>query len=400
MDDRYLDKEQKFYNYRTAEIEGSNIFDINKASNSWAQNFLDDPRYMLESENSEMQIVHMTPREYWEICARDVFNKPVDQLMNQWRTLDSKTLDHLTQVILKYKKRFPITYINYASHNHPTQEGLHRMIVAGDLFGWDTRFPVMVIKWADEEKAAQEKENKRKNEVENNISRAIDKALRYKYYNIDELKDQLYSEIENQLKYDDEFEGRSFKLDLVDSGDKANPGLLVIVDNKYECFINYDEIHIQEKSVEDEFDDEDISDWLKDLLNENVEKTYAYAHDYLMSDELQNELIIEFGEEYSYQPICKEVCDFIAKRCKDCEPLSFAIGVWKYDKNEFEPISMKGHCVIKHKDRLYDFTSNQYLDYDITPAKTQPRILEFDSEMSEALNTNIYKDGNYIITTM
>ena len=195
--DRWLDKEQKFYNYHTSEVDGSNIFDVNKASNSWSQNFLDDPYYMLKANNMEMNIEHMSPKEYWIRCARDVFKKPVDQLLNQWRTLDAKTLDHLTQVILKYKKRFPITYINYAEHNHPTQEGLHRMIVAGDLFGWDTKFPVMIIRWADEEKASAEKENIRKNKVENEISRAIDKALRYYYNNIDELKDQLYSEIEN-----------------------------------------------------------------------------------------------------------------------------------------------------------------------------------------------------------
>ena len=391
-DDRWLDKDQKFYNYRTSEVDGSNIFDVNKASNSWAQNFLDDPKYMLESENSEMNIVQMTPAEYWKICARDVFNKPVGQLMNQWRTLDQKTLEHLTQVILKYKKRFPITYINYASHNHPTQEGLHRMIVAGDLFGWDTKFPVMVIKWADEEKAAQEKENKRKNEVENNISRAIDKALRYKYYNINELKDQLYSEIENQLKYDDEFENRSFKLDLVDSGDKANPGLLAIVDNKYECFIDYDEIEFQEKSLEDDLDDEDISDWLRDLLNEE----YVIPEEFLRSKELQDDLIMQFGENFSEKPICKEVCEYVKDRCPKCELLSFAISVWKDLGAEFECISNKGHCVIRLDNNLYDYTSNQYIDYGIDYSDGV-RILPYNEKLSKALNAKIYSNKNYMI---
>lgn len=407
MNDRYLDKEQKFYNYRTAEIEGLNIFDVNKASNSWAQNFLDDPNYMLKSENSVMNIVHMTPAEYWKICARDVFNKPVDQLMNQWRTLDEKTLDHLTQVILKYKKRFPITYINYASHNHPTQEGLHRMIVAGDLFGWDTKFPVMVIKWADEEKAAQEKENKRKNEVENNISKAIDKALRYKYYNIDELKDQLYSEIQDELKYDDEFENRSFTLDLVDSGDITNPGLLVIVDNKYECFIDYDDIQLQEKSsyntldsytdLDDLIIDNNSEEWLNSYLNES--QSADSTINFLTSSALINELKTKFGSNFYNKPVCKHVCEYIANRCDRCEALKFEIGVWKLSGDDIEPISIKGHCVIRYQDKLYDFTSGQYSQYGISEGEL-PRILEYDSTLSKIYNIDIYRDNDYIITVL
>ena len=389
-DDRWLDKDQKFYNYRTSEVDGSNIFDVNKASNSWSQNFLDDPKYMLESENAEMSIIYMTPLEYWKICARDVFNKPVDQLMNQWRRLDGKTLDHLTQVILKYKKRFPITYINYASHNHPTQEGLHRMIVAGDLFGWDTKFPVMVIKWADEEKAAKEKENKRKNEVENNISKAVDKALRYKYYNMDELKDQLYSEIQYELKYDDEFEDREFKLDLITSDD--NLGILAIVDNKYEVFISYDEIEFQEKSLDNDLDDDDISDWLRDILNEE----YVIPEEFLRSKELQDELIAQFGENFSEKPICKEVCEYVKDRCLKCELLSFAISVWKDLGSEFECISNKGHCVIRLDNSLYDYTSNQYIDYGIDYSDGV-RILPYNEKLSKALNAKIYSNKNYMI---
>lgn len=400
--DRYLDPEQKFYNYRTAEIDDNQIFDINKASNSWSQNFIDDPIYMRDQENAEMQIVHMTPREYWEICARDVFNKPVKQLMNQWRTLDAKTLEHLTQVILKYKKRFPITYINYASHNHPSQEGLHRMIVAGDLFGWDTEFPVMVIKWADEEKAAQEKANKRKNEVENNISRAIDKALRYKYYNLDDLKDQLYSEIQYQLKYDDEFEDKEFTLDLVDSGDEVNPGLLVIVDNKYECFISYDDIQIQVQSLEADFNDEDINDLddldITDLDWLNLNESMDVIESFLTSKSLQKQLAEEFGSGYAAKPICNKVCKFIKDLEPRCEMLDFMIAVWKLDDHTAEPISVKGHCVIRYNNKLYDYTSHQFDDYGIDVAKTEPRILIREADLDEFFGADAYADGNYVIT--
>ena len=394
MNDRYLDPEQKFYNYRTSEIDGNQIFDINKASNSWAQNFIDDPKYMRDVENSEMQIVHMSPQEYWEICARDVFNKPIKQLMDQWRTLDGKTLEHLTQVILKYKKRFPITYINYASHNHPTQEGLHRMIVAGDLFGWDTKFPVMLIKWADEEKAAQEKENKRKNEVENNISKAIDKALRYRYYKIDELKDQLYAEIEAQLKYDDEFEGRSFKLDLVDSGDKTNPGLLTIVDNKYECFIAYEEIQLQEPSIADELDDED--DWLFETYG--ISRIFPNVHTFLTSDALHNDLIMNFGNDYSKSDLHKEICNYIKDRCPECDIVYLGVSVWRDAEADFAPLMESGYAVIKYRDKLYDFTSHQFDALGLKANDMQPRVLSYNERLSNKLRTDIYSDGDYIIS--
>ena len=48
----YLDKEQKFYDYRTIEVDGDNIFDTHKASNSDAQQILNGDPYWKNEKNT------------------------------------------------------------------------------------------------------------------------------------------------------------------------------------------------------------------------------------------------------------------------------------------------------------------------------------------------------------
>lgn len=268
MDNRWLDAEQKFYNYHTADIDGTDIFDIHKASNSDAQQILDGSDYWKTERNTYSEIIDMTPTEYFEACAKDCFNKPVENIIASRRN-DKAILEHLTEVILKYKKKFPISYIDYAQEGNPEQEGLHRMMVAGDLFGWDTKFPVQIIKYIDLERADKEKAFKHKRQIERYLQRAIDRALRYKYYNIDELKTQLYDEFEQEVRYIDEFENREFALDF----DVNDTTVNVCIDNKYDGEFDIDKIQLITKSNEidtDELEDldlDDISDWLKDLLD-------------------------------------------------------------------------------------------------------------------------------------
>ena len=267
----YLDKDQKFYDYHTGDIDGTDIFDTNKASNSDAQQILNGSTYWKEDRNTYSEIIYMTPYEYFKHCAEDCFNESAEQLIAS-RRRDKNTLEHLTQVITVYKKKFPLPYIDYATHSTPSQEGLHRMMVAGDLFGWDMKFPVQIIKWVDEDRAKQEKEYKHKREIERYLQKAVKKALRYKYYNIDELKDQLYSEFKDEVRYIDEFENREFDLDLTDSGDEETPGYLAIIDNKYECFIDYEDIQWLTEKPDIEVDDledldyDDLSDWMKEFI--------------------------------------------------------------------------------------------------------------------------------------
>ena len=91
---KQLNSDYEFQDYGTSAVNGADIFDINKGSNGYAQDILDNPEYMKNKKNIEMEIVQMRPKEYWRICARDVFKKPVEKLLHQWRTLDKETIDH------------------------------------------------------------------------------------------------------------------------------------------------------------------------------------------------------------------------------------------------------------------------------------------------------------------
>ena len=86
----------------------------------------------------------MSPNEYYSLSAK-ILNTTVDNLIAD-RASDKERIERLKAVILKDKKKFPMTFIDLAQGE---QEGLHRMYVAGELFGWDTKFPVLVIRKND-----------------------------------------------------------------------------------------------------------------------------------------------------------------------------------------------------------------------------------------------------------
>ena len=395
----YLDKEEKFYDYHTGDVDGSDIFDIHKASNSDAQQILDGSKYWREEKNTYSEIIEMTPMEYYETCAKDCFNKPVENII-KGRRADNNILEHLKQVIQKYHKKFPIPYIDYANHSNPEQEGLHRMMVAGDLFGWDTKFPVQIIKWVDEERAQREKEFKHIRKIERYLEIAVEKALRYNYYNIEELEYQLKDEFEDQVRYLDEFENRDFKLELLPLEDKM---MEVIIDDKYKVDFEMDKIKFLEPT-EDELEDiefDDLDDWLKSYIGESVSlnEVHVIPREYLMSRELNQELKDAFGDRYFEQPLCKEVCEYISARCSKCRMLKFAIGVWKDTGSDLELISNKGHCVIELDNKIYDFTSDQYNHYGISKKKSQPRVLDYDEDLSKVFDCPVYRDNDYLIST-
>ncbi len=401
----YLDKEERFYDYHTSDIEGNNIFDIHKASNSDAQQLLDGSKYWRDEKNTYSEIVEMTPYEYFEACARDCFNESTDQLIKS-RRMDKNTLEHLKQVLQIYKKKFPIPYIDYATQYNAQQEGLHRMMVAGDLYGWDTKFPVQIIKYVDEEKAKKAHEWKHIREIERYLQLAVERALRYKYYNINELKDQLRSEFETEVRYLDEFEDRDFKLDI-EEVDKET--LIATIDDKYKWEFPADNVQYLDASDKEDIDLEDIdfddlSDWMKDLLadleNEKKKLTEHIVRtaEFLVSNELLDQIKEKFGVEYYKKPLCKEVCEFVKSLCPECKLLDFAVGVWKYSNYELEPISTKGHCVIQYQDKVYDYTSDQYTGYGISKADSQPRILKYNKSASEAFGGDVFMDRDYVIS--
>lgn len=117
---------------------------------SYYDNFLNekDLAYMQEAKNRTGEIVMMTPEAYFRACSQFAFNYRVS-------SEELKTQRRINKKVEKYKElmakgvKFPLCMLNKADSG---QEGLHRMMAAGDLYGWHTQFPVLVITPYDQEK--------------------------------------------------------------------------------------------------------------------------------------------------------------------------------------------------------------------------------------------------------
>ena len=106
--------------------------------------FLDEEElaYQQKYEHRTGRIVMMSPEQYYEDCALYAFDHfvSINTLKNQRRE-DQDINDELME-LMQNGTKINMCYINKADHG---QEGLHRMMAAGDLYGWDTKFPVLVI---------------------------------------------------------------------------------------------------------------------------------------------------------------------------------------------------------------------------------------------------------------
>lgn len=134
-----------------------NPFNTSTTGMSYYDNFLNekDLAYMQKAKNLTGKIIMMSPNEYYEACSRDIFNgrSSVEDLK---RSREYSKFKDNTSFIDKYKSlmqsgtKFPLCTLNYAT---PTQEGLHRMYAAGELYGWNTKFPVLVVEDYDKDLA-------------------------------------------------------------------------------------------------------------------------------------------------------------------------------------------------------------------------------------------------------
>lgn len=132
---------EEFYDYGTKDITKwidkdlpypSEIFDTSTLGGFSAyREYLNDPKYILK----------ITPKEYFEQVAKGR-NQPFSQLVDHIER-DSKILKHLRNVILKAKKSFPMPYVSRS--NGAQQEGLHRIYVFAELYGWNKTFPCLVL---------------------------------------------------------------------------------------------------------------------------------------------------------------------------------------------------------------------------------------------------------------
>ena len=154
LTEAYLDPEKRFWDYRTGQISGNKLFDITRSESSYGQSLLDGLG-KADSKGRVGRIVEMSPTEYFKACAKG-FGSSYAAQINQIKA-DKDTYQLLSDVIDKYNRQFPITYLDYS--NGFAQEGRHRMYIAGERFGWNTKFPVLVIE-AEESPLFELKENR------------------------------------------------------------------------------------------------------------------------------------------------------------------------------------------------------------------------------------------------
>lgn len=136
----------KLNEYLTKSVNNKNIFDTTTLGgfSYYAQCIPGDSEneYMKNKKNRVGEIVQMSPDEYFSLCAK-MFDTTIEDLKEQKISDNGEEyINKLKDVILKEKKQFPMTFICLPDKQ---QEGLHRMYVAGELFGWDEKFPVLVI---------------------------------------------------------------------------------------------------------------------------------------------------------------------------------------------------------------------------------------------------------------
>jgi hypothetical protein len=184
-----IDPDGKFSDFGTGYItKGDDIFD-DRTHVPFYDDLIKNPEYMAEHKNLKGTIKMMSPREYYQECAEKIFGCSVSNLMSS-RRIDDKVNSDIEEIITKYKRQVFLPYINYAEKG---QEGLHRMLVAAKLFGWDHKFPVLVIEWVDEARAKRRERLKYEELVGRYIGNAVHRALKYEY--------KSYEEFENDLKY-------------------------------------------------------------------------------------------------------------------------------------------------------------------------------------------------------
>ena len=280
---RLLKEDTEFYDYKTAPVDLSkgDVIDTTKVGMSYYDDYLNEKEaeYLLKKTGTVGKIVMMSPQKYYEECATKIFNTSVAKL-KQSRYAEEETLNHLKSVLTDYGKKFPLPFLNYADHQ---QEGLHRMAVIGDIFGWDHEVPVLVVDYKDESERQRIEKKNHDDEVSKEIRNVVNRALEYRY-------DNMY-EIEDELEY--RFEDKNFSVDFT-KNEFGEEEFTVTRDGVSETYpvsrIRVakappdDEWRKDIDSTKDDFDLEDDLDWGDILGDVDIDKMSPEEFDKYLKD--------------------------------------------------------------------------------------------------------------------
>jgi hypothetical protein len=126
---------------------------------------------------------------------------------------------------------------------------------------------------------------------------------------------------------------------------------------------------------------------------------------FLTSKELQEELTDVFGDNFYSKKLCHQVCKKVVELSEDSDVQAVTnILVYLKTEEEYELISSKGHCVVLYKNKLYDYTSDQYANYGVSEVgglrilSETSDITEFDD--MEIGDARVFVNGAYVILLM
>ena len=183
----------------------------------------------------------------------------------------------MVKLIKIYKKRFPLPYINLAAH---AQEGLHRMMVVGDIIGWNTEVPVLVVDYLDKQLAFEQEKKERIQRIEYNIRKAVKDALMYKFTNIEELKEQIQWNLDKQFEFNSDGISVPVTFEFT-SNDQEHCFVVSIGAASYE--FDYEDVQfIDELDDELELDDLDLEaseDFLVRYFGDDWRETHPHLKD-------------------------------------------------------------------------------------------------------------------------
>ncbi len=279
LNEASIDPEGKYTDFGTGKVINDNIFD-DRTHVSFYDQLFTNPEQMVEEENLKGHIEMLSPKEYYEICATKIFPNSSVEALKRSREADPRVLEKIKEIIVKYKRQVFLPYLNYAEQN---QEGLHRMLVAAELFGWDHKFPVLIIEWADEELALQRKKAKEEDRIRRYIRDAVDSSLHYNYDKLEEFEEECKAQVDYKFDFIEE-PVKSFSVKHNNDGytevevnnvvyqfdtDKIN------VKPSMENSDNVDELEWDDLDIElDDLSDEELSD-LNDLSLDDFLKKYG-----------------------------------------------------------------------------------------------------------------------------
>ena len=267
LNEASIDPEGKYTDYGTGKVTSDNIFD-SKTHVSYYDQLFTNPDYMAKEENLKGHIEMMSPREYYEECATKIFRNTSVEDLKRSRATDPRVLDEIREIIVKYKRQVFLPYLNYAEQN---QEGLHRMLVAAELFGWDHKFPVLIVEWADEELALQRKKVKEEDRIRRYIRDAVDSSLHYTYDKLEEFEEECKAQVDYKFDFIDEtVNSFSVTHNNDETTDVEVNGIVYQFDtdkiniSPRVADVNLDEIDLDDIELDDiDLDDLDMDEFLK-----------------------------------------------------------------------------------------------------------------------------------------